>query len=500
VSPFSGNWLTVAEILRECPGSWSGPALPGEVELSGASTDSRTVGPSNLFIALKGERFDGHEYVEEAHARGAILALVERPVPVTVPLLIVPDTQRALQGVARAVLNRRFSEGKRLVTLSGTAGKTTTRELIRLALGGDEKGIHSNRMNFNNEIGVPKTLWEWPESAPFAVLEVGIRKSGDMDYLGSVLVSDVAVLTAVGAGHLETLGSVRGVWAEKSRLFAYLKPGGVAVMPLDLLARFGEDPLFKEKGRHFVFTSLEHQESDNTSSSQAVEELPRSAEALTGTIRPRRDGSWSLAKARGAERFELPLASPSELLAQDILLALGVARSLGIPYSDAIPRIRTFRPLPGRMEMVRTPGGVLMLLDHYNANPLSMKGAFEWAGQIYRETHEAEPGAKEGGRLWAILGDMLELGEEAPALHRCIGRSASRYPFWRLLYKGRYHSEFREGYQEGGGDPDRVVSLPDEGVPETDPIKEIRKGDVVLVKGSRGMHLETEVSRMERVA
>jgi UDP-N-acetylmuramoyl-tripeptide--D-alanyl-D-alanine ligase len=499
VNGLSKGWLTVAEVERECPGGWYGPPVSGKLILTGASTDSRTIEPSNLFIALRGDRFDGHDYVEEAVSRGAVMAIVERPLPLGAPLLVVPDTKKALQGVARAVVSRRFAEGKRLVTLSGTAGKTTTRELIRLALGGDEKNIHSNRMNFNNEIGVPKTLWEWPDSAPFAVLEVGIRKPGDMDYLGSVLMADVAVLTSIGAGHLETLGTVHGVWSEKARLFAYLKPGGIAVMPLDLLVRFKEAPIFREKGRRFFFTSLLVPDTGEDVADGSTTEVPASGETLSGTIRPKKDGSWSIVGENGPEPFELPLASPSALLAQDVLLALGVARSLGIPYSDSIPRIRTFRPLPGRMEMVRTPGGVLMLLDHYNANPLSMKGAFEWSDQIYRETGEKEPSGRDTGRLWAILGDMLELGDEAPSLHRCIGRSASRYPFWGLLYKGHFISEFREGYQEGGGDPDRIRALPLEGIPPDDPVREIRKGDVVLVKGSRGMHLENEVSRMERV-
>ncbi len=492
------GWLTVAEVERECPGNWSGPPISGKALLTGASTDSRTVEPASLFIALRGDRFDGHEFVEEAFSRGAVMALVERPLPVESPLLVVPDTKKALQGVARAVVSRRFSEGKRLVTLSGTAGKTTTRELIRLALGGDENNIHSNRMNFNNEIGVPKTLWEWPVSAAFAVLEVGIRKPGDMDFLGSVLKADVAVLTSIGAGHLETLGTVQGVWSEKARLFAYLKPGGIAVMPLDLLARFKEAPIFREEGRRFFFTSLSLPDAAEDVSGVSHPERPPSAETLSGTIRPKKDGSWSIVSEKGAEPFEMPLASPSALLAQDVLLALGVARTLGIPYSDSIPRMRTFRPLPGRMEMVRTPGGVLMLLDHYNANPLSMKGAFEWSGQIYRETGEKEPSGRKAGRLWAILGDMLELGDEAPSLHRCIGRSASRYPFWGLLYKGHFFSEFRQGYQEGGGDPDRIRALPLDGIPQNDPVREIRKGDVVLVKGSRGMHLENEVSRLEK--
>ena len=486
--PGTPAWLSVEEVVRETSARVEGPALRPGTQLSGASTDTRDILPGTLFVALKGDRFDGHDYVGEAFRKGACAALVSFPSKANGPQLVVGDTRLALQGLARAVVRKRMLEGKRLVTLTGTAGKTTTRELLRLVLSEKNVRPHSNRENWNNEIGVPRTLWEWGSTDGDAVLEVGIRKHGDMDYLSSVLLSDAAVITSVGEGHLETLGSVEGVWAEKSRLLAYVRPEGTVVLPLDLLLRFRSDPIFRESRKRFSFVELSGPKTDGARRRPA---LPLHSSLLEASLREDGKGRWVLSGTQGAERFQWELPSPSVLLATDALLALAAGRALGVPLVEGARRLEGFEPLPGRMQEERTPEGALLLLDHYNANPLSIRGGFQWCVDVWKK-EQLRVKTDRPGKLLAILGDMLELGEDAPRLHREIGSLAAACPFSAIYYKGRFFGPFRDGYCQAGGRPEILSFLGEEHPAKRESFPELSLGDVVLLKGSRGMHLEQE--------
>lgn len=480
-------WLDKGSVLRETSAREEGPALPDDTPFAGVSTDTRDLRPDMLFVALRGDAFDGHDYVGEAFRKGARAALVSRSVEATGPLLIVGDTRLALQGLARAIVRKRFAEGKRLVTLTGTAGKTTTRELLCLVLSAEGRRPHTNRQNWNNEIGVPRTLWEWGEKDGDAVLEVGIRKPGDMDYLSSVLVSDASIVTSVGEGHLETLGSVEGVWKEKSHLLNWVRPGGAIVLPLDLLIRYPASPVFRERQRRFFFVELDPDPGDSARGPRSV---PEGSTILTGTLRKEEGGKWILSGTTGPESFSWKMPSPSSILAMDALLALAAGNALGVSLQEGANHLENFSPLPGRMQEKRTPEGALLLLDHYNSNPLSLRGAFQWCAEVWKK--EATLSRGEPGKLLAVLGDMLELGEDSPRLHREAGRIAAETPFSAIFYKGDFFQEFREGYLSGKGEEARLVPL--SGPPSSGqgvfPI--LTRGDVVLIKGSRGMHLEQE--------
>ena len=482
------TWLEKGSVLRETSAREEGPRLPDDTPFTGASSDTRDLRPGMLFVALSGERFDGHDYVGEAFSKGARAALVSRVVDAPGPLLIVGDTRLALQGLARAIVRKRFGEGKRLVTLTGTAGKTTTRELVRLVLSGKEAPPHTNRENWNNEIGVPRTLWEWGENDGDAVLEVGIRKPGDMDYLSSILVSDVSIVTSVGEGHLETLGSVEGVWKEKSRLLDWVRPGGGIVLPMDLLRRYPSSPIFRDHQRTFFFVDLE---TEGGLSDRAALSFPPASTILSGSIRKENKGEWTLSGTTGSEVFSWKMPSPSSLLAMDALLALAAGIPLGVPLREGARRLDRFQPLPGRMQEMRTPEGALVLLDHYNANPLSLRGGFQWCVEVWKK-EKALSGSGHPGKLLAVLGDMLELGADSSRLHREIGKMAAGCPFFAIFYKGTFFEDFREGYRSAGGDGAVLTHLSGTPSPGREVFPGLSRGDVVLVKGSRGVHLEQE--------
>lgn len=480
-------WLDKGSVLRETSAREEGPALPDDTPLAGVSTDTRDLRPGMLFVALTGDTFDGHDYVGEAFRKGARAALVSRPVEASGPLLIVGDTRLALQGLARAIVRKRFAEGKRLVTLTGTAGKTTTRELLCLVLSREGRRPHTNRQNWNNEIGVPRTLWEWGEKDGDAVLEVGIRKPGDMEYLSSVLVSDVSIVTSVGEGHLETLGSVEGVWKEKSNLLNWVRPGGGIVLPLDLLFRYPASPVFRERQRRFFFVALDPDPGDSARASRSV---PEGSTILSGTLRKEEGGTWILSGTTGPESFSWSMPSPSSILAMDALLALAAGNALGVSLSEGAKHLEKFSPLPGRMQEKRTPEGALLLLDHYNSNPLSLRGAFQWCAEVWKK--EASLAGGGPGKLLAVLGDMLELGEDSSRLHRKAGLIAAETPFSAIFYKGDFFQDFREGYLSGKGEAARLTRLSGPPYSGQGVFPALRRGDVVLVKGSRGMHLEQE--------
>ncbi|EQD25036.1 MAG: UDP-N-acetylmuramoyl-tripeptide-D-alanyl-D-alanine ligase, partial [Leptospirillum sp. Group IV 'UBA BS'] len=221
-----------------------------------ARSDSRTIREREVFVALSGSRTDGHDHLEEARLKGALFAVVQRPVTGSpLPQLLVRDTVLALRDMAALALAAHRSAGHRLVALTGSVGKTTTRELLRRGLM-PEGGVCSSRGNENNEIGVPLTLLSWPGDYRYCVLEVGVRKPGDMDYLAPLLDSDVGIVTAIEPGHLENLGTVEAVWAEKSKLLKAVLPGGSLVLPGQVRRRFASDPLLGYPGRRIVAGSI----------------------------------------------------------------------------------------------------------------------------------------------------------------------------------------------------------------------------------------------------
>jgi UDP-N-acetylmuramoyl-tripeptide--D-alanyl-D-alanine ligase len=444
--------MHLAQVSRAVGGLLAGP---GEgVRATGVSTDTRTLRPGDLFFALTGPNFDGHAFVGAAFARGACAAVVERAMEAPGPLVRVDDATRALGALASAY---RLALRARVVGLTGSNGKTTTKEMVAHVLGRDRRVVRA-RGSFNNFIGVPLTLFEADEASEFVVLEIGTNHPGEIARLGEIARPDIAVITSVGASHLEGLGSVEGVADEKASLLGRLRSGGHAVLHDDprILSRAHLPP---EKVVTFGMT--DH-----------ADLFPTHVEG----------GSGLRFRVRGVE-FRLGLLGEWNVL--NALAASAVAMLHGVPLAECARRLADFRGPKMRMERLEL-AGVTIINDAYNSNP-------ESAGRAVREF--ARIGA--AGRRVAVIGDMMELGGDSERYHRELGRLLGETPVDVVVGVG---PRCRALLEAVGSRPERhAFDSVDALRPHLAAL--VREGDAVLLKGSRAVALERVVKWMgERLA
>jgi len=422
--------------------------VSGRAAIRGVATDSRTVGPGDLFVALTGDRFDGHDFLLASVGRGAAAVVVsraERAGGLGVPVFVVPDTLDALSALAR-YRRRAWGGGKPIVAVAGSNGKTSTKELLRAALGSMLE-VHATEGNYNNQIGVPLTLLATPDAADIAVVELGTNAPGEIARLRAVAEPDVAVVTSIGEEHLEGFGSLAGVLAEEAAVFADV---GLAVVP-------ASEPALVEAAR---------------ARAQRVVTAGLGAGDVHAT-------SWCLGPdGRGEVVVEgvaisVPLLGTHNL--RNALLALAVARACGIPIAAAAAGVEAAAPPPMRSARV-TLGRATLLNDAYNANPASVRAALDLLDAV---------GA--GRQRVAVLGTMRELGATGPELHADIARRALRSSFDVIAGVGEFATALDAA--AGGTDP-RVVTAPDVETlwPRLRP--RLAPDAVILLKGSRSMRLE----------
>jgi len=436
---------------------------PGRREwnVTGVSIDSRKVRRGDLFFALKGARTDGHEYVAEALARGAEGAVVHRDVMVPEGsrdrLVRVKDTLRALGDSARAY-RRRW--GGRVIAVTGSNGKTTTREMIFHILSGFCRCKRSPR-SYNTNIGVPLTLFGAEKRDRALIVEMGTNAPGEIAELGRIAAPDAGVITNVGPSHLEGLGTMEGVARAKAELLEALGPGGTAFLNADD-AWFG---FFSErhKGRRVSFG------------------LGRAAEFRGRSVRPVNGGHWFLLPGG----IEVTLKVPGLHNVRNAVAALAVAENEGVEPAEAARRMESFRLPPMRYEVERIRD-FTVVVDCYNANPDSMRAALETFSLMGTE-----------GRRIAVLGEMGELGEASEALHAELGRESGRFKVDEVWFVGRY-SEIAAAAAERSGLAGAVRRA--DTLEEASPAicAEVRRGDALLIKGSRVMAMEGLVKELRR--
>jgi UDP-N-acetylmuramoyl-tripeptide--D-alanyl-D-alanine ligase len=442
--------------------SWTGgrwtaqPVSP----LSGFTIDSRAVRPGQIFIAIKTEKRDGHDFLAAAHAAGAAAAIVSTPnAALPLPQLVVRDPLVAFQAIARE--HRRAFRGQ-VVGISGSAGKTSTKELLTLVLGGSSSGVLATEGNLNNHLGVPLTLTRLDAAHVFAVIEAGISGPGDMKPLAEMIQPDVGVITMVGPAHIQALGSLDGVAREKSGLVRGVAPHGVAVFPKSCtqFAAFRDlfvDQLVLEK-------------------STVLRPATRPQHTIHYNVIQRREETVIAVAFGPPPPAMFKLRRITDGMADNAALAITVALRLGVKPEVIQLRLAAWSPPKLRGE-IRREEGRLLYLDCYNANPASMADALATFTAI---TDSADR------RLYAI-GCMEELGDEAAAHHRRLGRALPLRASDRLLVIGTWADEVCRGVLEQG-DFSKQIQICSTLDPIAAAIAEWR--GAVFVKGSRRYQLE----------
>ncbi|GAB4175364.1 MAG: UDP-N-acetylmuramoyl-tripeptide--D-alanyl-D-alanine ligase [Geothermobacteraceae bacterium] len=429
-----------------------------DVSVSGVSTDSRTIRAGELFVPLRGPRYDGHDFLLRALQNGAGACLSEEVIAgLKVPVIQVSDTLRALGDLAAA---HRCGYRGPLVAVTGSSGKTTTKEMLAAILERTAPGLKSAG-NFNNLVGVPLTLFGLrPDTHRWAVLEMGMSARGEIARLAEIAQPTVGLITNIGPAHLETLRGLDGVARAKGELFAALAAGGTAVVNADD-ERVLNLPVANGVRRLLYGLSSE------------AEVRAERIEARGASVRFR--------LLAGDQAAEVELQVAGRFNASNALAAAAAALALNVPLAEIVAGLNAFSPLQGRMQLIRLASGAQLLKDDYNANPLSMGAALEALDALEGE-----------GRRIAVLGDMLELGDESSRLHREVGARAARHCDLLLLL-GQMAESMAEGARQAGLASRRIRIATNHEEAAACLGRVLREGDRVLVKGSRGM-------RMERIA
>jgi UDP-N-acetylmuramoyl-tripeptide--D-alanyl-D-alanine ligase len=436
--------------MARCAG---GRLAGGDRTFDSIAIDSRILTPGALFVALKGEQVDGHDFAAAAAARGASSLLVDRELAIDLPQVIVRDTLAALAACARA--RRRAFTGP-VVAVTGSNGKTTTKEMIGAILAVRGTGLIT-KGNLNNHIGVPLTLLSLRGDHRFAVIEMGANHRGEIAHLTSIAEPGIGIVTNAGAAHLEGFGSLDGVAEGKGELFAALPRDGVVVLNAD--DRYASRWRNLAAGRRIATFGLEHAD---YSSRQVRSSFVGGA--------PRLD--FELVAPVGVVQVQLALAGMHNL--RNALGAAAAAQAAGASLEDVAAGLAAVRPVKGRLEFRPAVNGAVLVDDSYNANPGSLKAGLD----AFRSF---------AGARWLVLGDMMELGAAADDLHREIGAYARESGVERLLAVGPRAKRAADAFGSGAAWFESVEDL------ITEARRSLRADVAVLVKGSRA-------NRLERVA
>ncbi|MBB5192208.1 UDP-N-acetylmuramoyl-tripeptide--D-alanyl-D-alanine ligase [Silvimonas terrae] len=444
--------------LRETALALNG-ALTGDADLvfTRVSTDSRDIQPGDLFVALKGERFDGHDHAAAALAQGAVAVLVEREVPGT--HIVVPDTLAAL-GQLGAFWRNRMS-GLKVIAVTGSNGKTTVKEMIATVLahyaGAD--AVLATRGNLNNHIGVPLTLLSLKPEHRYAVVEMGMNHFGEIDYLTHLASPDVALVNNALRAHLEALGSVEGVARAKGEIFGGLKDGGTAVINAD-------DPhaeLWSQlaMGKRQITFGL------------------KSAEVHAREVRTTDEGSQFILGA-GIDETHVLLPVPGLHNVGNALAAAAASSAVGLTVDEIAAGLASYKGVKGRLERKTAANGAVLIDDTYNANPDSMRAAIDVLTGL---------SAASGKPSILVLGDMGEVGTEKVERHIEIGQYAKDKGVQQLFTLGTdmTHAAAAFGSPHYASLEDLLAALN----------KAVTPDSIVLVKGSRFMQMERVVKALQ---
>jgi UDP-N-acetylmuramoyl-tripeptide--D-alanyl-D-alanine ligase len=452
--------LTLAQIAEACGGTLIGGNEAKEYTVTGVEIDSRRVKAGDLFVAIPGEKVDGHKFIPDVLKKGAY-ALSQQSLDVDGAYILVEDTVTAMKRLARFYRN---TLDIKVVGITGSVGKTSTKEMIASVLGTKFR-VHKTQGNFNNGIGLPLTIFQIEKEHQVAVLEMGISEFGEMHELADMAQPDIMVITNIGLCHLENLKTRDGILKAKTESFAHLKPDGVVILNGDddklstVEQVAGRKPVFYGiRGRNLCETSV---------CADAVTE--HGLEGMTAEFHtPQGD-------------MEVFIPIPGEHNIYNALAATCVAEQLGLSMDEIKCGIAAASTISGRTNLIHTKG-MTVIDDCYNANPVSMKASLDVL-------------SKAGGRKIAVLGDMGELGEDEKRLHYEVGTYAGTLPIDLLFCVGTLSGKLAEGAKKQN--PALTVkhyATREEMTEEL--LATVKEGDAVLVKASHFMEFPKVVAAL----
>ncbi|PKN38847.1 MAG: UDP-N-acetylmuramoyl-tripeptide--D-alanyl-D-alanine ligase [Deltaproteobacteria bacterium HGW-Deltaproteobacteria-10] len=427
----------------------------------GISTDSRLVKKGNLFIALKGEKFDGHDFVNQALQLGAAGIIVHDAkvskdlTDKNVTVIKVVDTLIALGDLAHE-WRKRFSIA--VIGLTGSSGKTTTKEMIA-AIIGRKKNILKTDGNLNNLIGLPQTIFRLTTEHELAILEMGTNTRGEIKRLTQIALPDIGLITNIGPAHLAGFGSIDVVREEKGDLFLNMSPSGTIIVNIDdkAVALCAE----RWTGRKITFSM-------SPNADVTVKDIKMNG--IKGM-------SFNLIVDENTQKVEMKIVGLHHV--NNAMAAAAAAFAVGTDIKTIAEGLAEFRPFSGRMEMVKLRNGSFLLDDSYNANPASVREALMTLKDL-KVHHNG----------FVFLGDMLELGTESEEMHRKIGMLIATIGINTLFLQGNFSRVTAAGAMEGGLSPENIFFLSNENNGINYLKENLKKGDWILVKGSRGMKMD----------
>jgi UDP-N-acetylmuramoyl-tripeptide--D-alanyl-D-alanine ligase len=451
------NGVTVAELTEACKGR----LMSGDpkVRISSFSTDTRTLKQGDLFIALRGKTFDGHDFLQGALKRGAVGVVISSspqiPLPAGCVVIQVRDTEWALGEMANLWRRRYLVQ---VVAITGTNGKTTTKEMSGSVLRKRYRVLTSPG-NLNNLIGLPLSLFQLRQDHEVAVLELGMSARGEIHRLAEIAEPDVGVITNIGEAHLEFLGSVGEVAEAKGELLPFLAGERLAILNLDDPYLGGLLP--RVRGRLLTFG------------------LNSSADVRGEQIRIMKGGRTHFTLVTGGRRVRVHLNAPGYPSVYNALAAAAVGFAFGLDLELIVAGLEEAKGATMRMQKILHPSGAVIVNDAYNANPSSMAVALETFFIMVK-----------GKDAILVLGDMLELGAGAEAAHRRVGAVLGRYRPGRLITLGERAREIGAGAEAAGLDRQRIHHCQNHSEAREVLRPYCRPGHWIFLKASRGMHLE----------
>lgn len=443
--------------LTEIATALDAELIGSDTEITAVTTDSRQLTEASLFIALRGMRFDGHDYIEQAIADGAAALVVDHPVPAIIPQLVVKDTRIAL-GQLGALVRKRVAP--RCVAVTGSCGKTTVKEMIAAILA-QQGNVLATAGNFNNDIGVPLTLLRLQPEHDYAVLELGASQAGDITYTCSLVEPEVALITLIAEAHIEGFGDLYGVARAKGEIFTSLQSLGTAIVP----AQTPYESIWSGiiDGRRWVKTGRAEQ-----------------ADYRAQNVILDNDGcaQFELITPHGSATVQLPV--PGIHNVDNATIAAAAALSLGLSLTQVVEGLKAMNPVKGRLNRLALPNQGTLFDDTYNANAASVKAAIDLL-------------AAQQGNKALVLGDMAELGHLALASHEQVGEYARQQGIERLFTYGELSRSATHSFGEGAQHYRTFESL-------TEALErwlEQQQKPLLVVKGSRSARMERVVEAVQ---